>query len=710
LSALEEWGREATLWVTDEAPEGGVGVSANRVTRELGQEWGVVVFDACSGFDADAFGAVSGTVRGGGVLILLAPPLASWPGRASAAASPGAAGRRFVARMLHLLRGAEGVAVIPQEGTCLLPEEQVEVQSPTPRALEDGCRTRDQRAAVEAVLRVAQGHRRRPLVLMSDRGRGKSAALGIAAARLLAGGKRCILVTAPSRATAAPLFAHAARHLPDGHADGKGLRAGEGALLFVAPDALLQDAPNADLLLVDEAAAIPPALLGGLLRRYARIVFATTVHGYEGSGRGFEVRFRQQLDAETPGWRLLRLHTPIRWSPRDPLERWVFDLLLLDASPVSDDTLQRVSLGGVAVSPLTQAELAADEPSLRQVFGLLRLAHYRTTPHDLVQLLDGHGLETWVLSRDGDVVAVALVAEEGALEPTLATAIRAGRRRLRGHLLPQSLLAHQGLADAGDLRYLRVVRIAVHPAVRRRGLGLRLLHALQNHAQRQGMDCIGASFAASGGLLGFWRRGGYSAVRVGVSRGTRSGAPSLMVLQGLSVRGRLMVSRARERFHADFAHLLAGPLADLNTDLALALLRQRAPVVAERVGGDAEMLAAFAYAQRSFESAYGALWRLLHRQIANAPRPAAGPGEALLVSAVLQHRPWSQLVTMSGCRGRRGVIGDLRCAVRELLAREGDGAVAAALRELKPRTPAKQNGTGAGLVGCVANHVEGSDG
>jgi tRNA(Met) cytidine acetyltransferase len=58
------------------------------------------------------------------------------------------------------------------------------------------------------VLALARGRAHRPLVLIAHRGRGKSAALGIAAARLARDGLRRILVTAPRSGACESLFRH----------------------------------------------------------------------------------------------------------------------------------------------------------------------------------------------------------------------------------------------------------------------------------------------------------------------------------------------------------------------------------------------------------------------------------------------------------------------------------------------------------------------
>ena len=80
---------------------------------------------------------------------------------------------------------------------------------------------------------------------------------------------------------------------------------------------------------MDEAAGIPLDSLATLLTFYPRIAMATTVHGYEGSGRGFLLRFREIIERHSRGWHPVTLGTPVRWAPGDLLEARINQLLLL---------------------------------------------------------------------------------------------------------------------------------------------------------------------------------------------------------------------------------------------------------------------------------------------------------------------------------------------------------------------------------------------
>ncbi len=300
----------------------------------------------------------------------------------------------------------------------------------------------DQQQVAAAVERVALGHARRPLVVTADRGRGKSTALGAGLARLLKQGRQVILC-APSADAVQSVFAQLARELPQGRHLDHSFSWGDGAVRFRQAHEQLSDPQPCDLLVVDEAAALGLGTLEALLHSHRRLVFSTTVHGYEGSGRGFLLRFMQRLREHMPQCRQVTLQVPVRWSLGDPLEHWLNDSLLLAAEP-------REASG--PANPryrwITQDVLAGDETLLRQLFGLLVSAHYQTRPSDLQHLLDAPGLRV-LLAQDGEVVlGAALLVEEGGFPRGLAERVCLGRRRPRGHLLLQSLAQHAGWCDA----------------------------------------------------------------------------------------------------------------------------------------------------------------------------------------------------------------------------------------------------------------------
>jgi tRNA(Met) cytidine acetyltransferase len=538
----------------------------------------------------------------------------------------------------------------------------------TPPDNPDRIGTDDQDRAIAAIMKVATGHRRRPLVITANRGRGKSSAFGIAAAKLLLLDYGHILVTGPQFTAVQPIFEHARRLLPQARIAGPVLHYAGKTMEFVAPDELLRTEKKTDLLLVDEAAAIPAYLLEQLLDRYARIAFATTIHGYEGSGRGFSLRFNKILDRRTPGWKSLQLEQPIRWAADDPLEHFLFRTLLLDAAPAADTAVARVQPEDCVIEQLDRDRLVEDETMLAQLFGLLVLAHYRTRPYDLRHLLDGPNLEIYVMRYRGNILATALVAIEGQLDSNITQDIYRGYRRLQGHLIPQMLIAQLGLPEAANMTGARIMRIAVHPLLQRRGFGTHLINHIDKRMQQNNYDWIGSSFGATPELLNFWIRLGQLPVRLGFTREASSGAHSLLMLKPFSDTAAGLCQRARVRFLDSLPYLLADPLSDFDPELTAPLLADSA------ANADPSMLSvsewseieAFAFHQRNYQDSLRAIHKLTVMalrtpDIAGILKPQQ---QIALIGRVLQKRSWQDIAGLTEVSGRAQVIALLQQTFR----------------------------------------------
>lgn len=642
---------ETVFWL-GEGPACHNPLPAAKALQRLGQECDTLVLNAFSGFHPDAFGALAGTLRAGGLLLLLTPPRAQWPGypdpdRVRLVARPeeaAQAGHGFIARLVRLLEGDPALSLLPRDDG-----EPWQPLGPD-RPLSD-----DQALALPAIHKVLHGHRRRPLVLSADRGRGKSSLLGIAAAELLRQQPDLqIVVTAPSQGTVATLFDHAARRL------GTTVEKLAG-LAYCSPDRLVQEGLQPDLLLVDEAAAIPTPLLEAMLARHSRIVFATTEHGYEGTGRGFHLRFKRVLDRETPDWQEVHLASPIRWSARDPLEPLVFRLLGLNAEVAAPlpPTHPRWRM-------IAQDVLAKDETLLNHVFGLLVLAHYQTTPSDLRALLESPSLDIHLLEEAQSLLGVALVAREGQIEPELAEAIWAGRRRPRGHLLPQSLLAHAGCKTAGERSYARVMRIAIHPELHRHGLGSHLLGQLEVHYRQAGLDYLGSAFSASADLLPFWRKAGLVALRIGLQRDAASGSHAALLLKALKAEHEPELALWRRRFVAQLPTLLAGELKVLDPELVWQCVQGCEPVSGEPDAFVCDELACFAHHHKPFELCQPSLQRWLAGNI-DRLAPLTADERHLLIAAIWQYADWARLADRLQRAGKPALIKALRALLARLL-------------------------------------------
>ncbi|MFO8024696.1 tRNA(Met) cytidine acetyltransferase TmcA [Thiohalophilus sp.] len=632
----------------------------------LGQERQLVILDTHEGFSADAFGAISGTLTGGGVMLMRVPPLADWS--TQTAANPFASDdSRFIRHLIrHIQR--DPAPLLIEAPDRLRPGKHAYPAS-GPRPALSPCRTRDQQDAVAALLNLANQSSPDPLVITADRGRGKSAALGIAAARLLQQrqGYR-IGVCAPRPAACEALFERVRALLPEARSARNRLEYADGKLQFLAADALLAHQPPLDMLLIDEAAALPVAVLEKLLRAYPRTAFASTVHGYEGTGRGFSLRFARVLDQLAPGWQAQQLTQPIRWEAGDPLEQFVFDALLMNAEPADPDP--DITPADCRFVELDRAVLIDSPRYLRQLFGLLVLAHYRTRPEDLYRLLDAPELRLFALEQNGQPLAVAVLAHEGGFDAVTAGAIYQGRRRPRGHLLAQSLAFHAGVPDAARYQYGRILRIGVHPLLQRRGLGSalldKLLHTLVHEAS---LDAIGASFSAGAELLAFWQRAGLQPVRIGLTREHTSGLPSLLVLKPLTHAGQAVFTRARQRLEQHWPALHDSVLRDLDPALVTQLdLPVFSPSERELNNADREDIDSFVHGQRGYEVCAWPIEKLIARVQENPDLFGRlnSADQQLLIHKVVNKCDWPTLCRTFKLEGQKAARRQLRQAVRRV--------------------------------------------
>ncbi|TKA91116.1 tRNA(Met) cytidine acetyltransferase [Guyparkeria sp. SB14A] len=651
-----------------------------------------MIVNSLAGFDPDALGAAAGRVRAGGCLVLLTPPLADWPTRDDTemarlvpypftASDAGPAYRDRLARVLG--EAPTSWQVIEHHPLPPVPTPDIPVpDTPTdhhPTGISGcaDCRSPDQAEAIERIMAVARGRPRRPLVLRSHRGRGKTSALGLAAARVLEAGLGDVLVTAPRREAVAPLFdrlAEATGITPDG--DGS-LRVGDCRLRFVPPDVLLGQQSGqyarARLLLIDEAAALPAAALDGLFSTFGRCVFATTEHGYEGSGRGFTLRFLPRLEASAVSVHHHWLTTPIRWAAGDPLEALIDRLLLLDADPAESlpDRALATSSPPTRLDPLA---LAADERRLGEWFGLLVAAHYRTTPRDLRQLLDGPASQLWAIETgsaiDRAVIATAATQDEGGLPDDLAAAVFDGERRLRGHLLPQTLAAHAGWPDWPRLTGRRIQRIAVHPAARRQGSGGELVAAIAATARDEGRDFVGASFGMDDELVAFWAAAGMQVLHLGQHRDHASGSQAVVMAMGLSPAGEAAVERAAAGFVDRLPTRAAGPLRHVEPERLATLLAVTAPRHVPALTHDQHrQLIACARHRHHLDAALDTLRAWLTPALTQpAAQQALEPERrALLIGRMLQLQDEATLADRFGLAGHRDVEATCRQALARLL-------------------------------------------
>ncbi|MYB34417.1 MAG: tRNA(Met) cytidine acetyltransferase [Gammaproteobacteria bacterium] len=496
----------------------------------LGGELGCVVIDGHKLFDPDAIGILSGCIRSGGMMIFVTPPLSEWPGTETLLLDTKGTPSAYLSRIAGILGSCQQLVRVSAEG--LIESCLPEIVSSSMLEIDYS----EQKAAIRALKAINIHPPTGTVVLESDRGRGKSAALGIVARELVQEKGYRIGVTGHGRRSTETLLAHASRD--SGEVVEK--------IRYYSPDLLIETKQDIDLLLVDEAATLPLSILKKLLGMYPHIAFATTIHGYEGTGKGFSVKFHEILNQQKPAWRLIKLEQPIRWGRNDPLEALINRLLLLDAEPASGFGQEPVT--STSFLEYDPVRLIGDEERLCSLYAILARAHYRTAPSDLMRILDGGDLRMFGLEdQNRNILSVALIAVEGELPQELVEQVTVNQRRPKNHLLPVALCTQLGFCKALTMRVARIIRIAVNPNVAGRSHGKQLMSRIIRHLEA-GFDLIGASFGLDSPLHEFWIDSGFSLVRIGVRKNRSTGTHSGLVIRGLSGQGKKLATDAANRF------------------------------------------------------------------------------------------------------------------------------------------------------------------
>ena len=555
------------LWISPQ-PDAEKHCSPSALQTLLGREFRHAVFDARHGFDAASFAALSGTLKAGSWLVLLLPVWDEWENQPDADSLRWSDCPDPIATP-HFVQHFKRVLTADNDAILWRQNQPFSLAHFTPRTdwhPATGAPQPEQQQLLQQLLTMPPG----VAAVTAARGRGKSALAGQLISRIAGSA----IVTAPAKAATDVLAQFA----------GEKFR-------FIAPDALLASDEQADWLVVDEAAAIPAPLLHQLVSRFPRTLLTTTVQGYEGTGRGFLLKFC----ARFPHLHRFELQQPIRWAQGCPLEKMVSNALVFD-----DENFTHTPQDNIVISAFEQTLWRSEPETPLKVYQLLSGAHYRTSPLDLRRMMDAPGQHFLQAAGENEIAGALWLVDEGGLSQQLSQAVWAGFRRPRGNLVAQSLAAHGSNPLAATLRGRRVSRIAVHPARQREGTGRQLIAGALQYTQD--LDYLSVSFGYTGELWRFWQRCGFVLVRMGNHREASSGCYTAMALLPMSNAGKQLAEREHYRLRRD-----AQALAQWNGEML--------PVDPLNDGAlsddDWLELAGFAFAHRPLLTSLGCLLRLL---------------------------------------------------------------------------------------------------
>jgi tRNA(Met) cytidine acetyltransferase len=684
-------------------------VEFRKTEKVLGTTFDALVIDASQDFRADDLGRTVETVRGGGLILLLTPPFELWKrmwlGIHRSFITPpyqlSDIKHLFIPRVIRKLQEHPGIVILDADaGKVVKPINWTRApayipkrpqSSELPKEILEIVRTQDQADAV-ARLKAFMESEIKAFILISDRGRGKTSSLGIAAAYLVASNliKKRIVITAPEFINVAPFFDFLKLTLDKLGIKYKYPKTGvvklkhNGHKIVIEYRSMLRlleryRPSEIDLVIVDEAASFPTTLLFRSLEKFGKLVYSSTIHGYEGAGRGFSVRFLGRLKKQKlASFEEFRMSEPIRYAPGDFVESWLYDTLLLDAEPEQLDAEDIQDIDKLNLEfehPDLKNWFLRNDRDLRAYFGIYILAHYRNSPLDLQLLADAPHHDAFVTrtKTKRKIVNAIQVAYEGGLSKEIGEKIIKGYDP-SGNLIPCKIAQNFQDPRFPSYRGIRIVRIATHPDYQGRGIGSKALAFLEAYAKEHGFDWIGSGFGATPELLRFWFRNGYLPVHMSPLKQVSSGEYSTVVIKPLNEKLRETLIYYSFVFKLRFMDSLLDAHRTLEPETALELLKyspyprdfleSRGPRL---LMGELKEIQAFINEATSYETIYGPIRKLVKIYFLDPKRPRLDElTQKLLVVKILQNRKWNEAKKELGI-SRRAMVKRIREVMRKLL-------------------------------------------
>lgn len=629
--------------------------------KVLGLTFDNAIIDLIEFPDVISISRTIGSIKGGGIIIMLLPLTYLGSSKYLKKIIPigVAATPRDLLRRRLLLKAMQnnGVLVYSTYSRKFIKIDGLELSAKThiyrdltypetvnfPRPLYAMCLTSDQIRALQALEKINSTNH---VLFTADRGRGKSSVIGIGLTGIayLDHDYLRILVSSPEKENVYEIF----KFLRLSHEklginysfDPNKLSFKSRIINVIYKNPFESLNSDADILVIDEAAGLPFPLLAKFLDKFKKIIFSTTIHGYEGTGRTFSVRFIDLLRKKDPSFQWIRLETPIRYSKYDPIERWLFDTLMLNAEP---EKISRESIAGkIDFAYLTEnnpMSLIFNDEELKSLFGILVVAHYRNNPNDLLMLSDAPHHKVFSLKLNKKTIVAMQVSLEGGVSDKHLYDFY--KESPSGHIIPDRLFKYYG--SISFLHYVgwRIVRIATHPNLTRMGLGSRALKMLEEKALSNNVVWIGAGFSAYPELLRFWIKNGFLPVHVSPKLNKKTGEHTVIVVKPLSKEVNEVITNINVNLKRRLLEESSSTYRNLNAASLRLIMKSGSPITDYKLKLDsmsAFRLNLYLREILHFESASDAIDKLVKFYFAKQMKKFNEENEDILVSAVLQRK------------------------------------------------------------------------